>query len=213
MPIYTKTGDRGETSLANMQRVSKASPRLEAYGTADELNAWVGMLYAQLTKLNSQHSTLNTQLSTQAGGDACVSGHSTVTPQRATVTPQRSALQWLQNRLFNVGAALSLAEGEWLREEDVSQLEHWIDAMQAELPPLRCFILPAGNEAVATAHICRTITRRLERLVVALNETEESKSADDICLRFINRLSDYFFTLARYISYLSAIPEVPWRRE
>ena len=185
MPIYTKTGDRGETSLANMQRVSKASPRLEAYGTADELNAWVGMLYAQLTKLNSQHSTL---------------------------TPQLSALQWLQNRLFNVGAALSLAEGEWLREEDVSQLEHWIDAMQAELPPLRCFILPAGNEAVATAHICRTITRRLERLVVALKETAESKSADDICLRFINRLSDYFFTLARYIAYLFNIQDTPWER-
>ena len=185
MPIYTKTGDRGETSLANMQRVSKASPRLEAYGTADELNAWVGMLYAQLTTLNAQHSTL---------------------------TPQRSALQWLQNRLFNVGAALSLAEGEWLREEDVLQLEEWIDTMQAELPPLRCFILPAGNEAVATAHICRTITRRLERLVVALKETAESKSADDICLRFINRLSDYFFTLARYIAYLFNIQDTPWER-
>ena len=192
MPIYTKTGDRGETSLANMQRVSKASPRLEAYGTADELNAWVGMLYAQLTTLNSHPSTINSP---------------------SPLTPQRSALQWLQNRLFNVGAALSLAEGEWLREEDVSQLEHWIDAMQAELPPLRCFILPAGNEAVATAHICRTITRRLERLVVALNETAESKSADDICLRFINRLSDYFFTLARYIAYLSDIPDVPWSKE
>ena len=200
MPIYTKTGDRGETSLANMQRVSKASPRLEAYGTADELNAWVGMLYAQLTTLNSQHSTLNSQ-------------HSTHNSQLTTLTPQRSALQWLQNRLFNVGAALSLAEGEWLREEDVSQLEHWIDAMQAELPPLRCFILPAGNEAVATAHICRTITRRLERLVVALNETAESKSADDICLRFINRLSDYFFALARYIAHLSDIPDVPWSKE
>ena len=192
MPIYTKTGDRGETSLANMQRVSKASPRLEAYGTADELNAWVGMLYAQLTTLNSHPSTINSP---------------------SPLTPQRSALQWLQNRLFNVGAALSLAEGEWLREEDVSQLEHWIDAMQAELPPLRCFILPAGNEAVATAHICRTITRRLERLVVALKETAESKSADDICLRFINRLSDYFFALARYIAHLSDIPDVPWSKE
>ena len=200
MPIYTKTGDRGETSLANMQRVSKASPRLEAYGTADELNAWVGMLYAQLTTLNAQHSTLNTQLST-------------LNTQHSMLSTQRSALQWLQNRLFNVGAALSLAEGEWLREEDVSQLEHWIDAMQAELPPLRCFILPAGNEAVATAHICRTITRRLERLVVALNETAESKSADDICLRFINRLSDYFFALARYIAHLSDIPDVPWSKE
>ena len=192
MPIYTKTGDRGETSLANMQRVSKASPRLEAYGTADELNAWVGMLYAQLTTLNSHPSTINSP---------------------SPLTPQRSALQWLQNRLFNVGAALSLAEGEWLREEDVLQLEEWIDTMQAELPPLRCFILPAGNEAVATAHICRTITRRLERLVVALNETAESKSADDICLRFINRLSDYFFALARYIAHLSDIPDVPWSKE
>ena len=220
MPIYTKTGDRGETSLANMQRVSKASPRLQAYGTADELNAWVGMLYAQLTTLNTQlklagtpaypgtqHSTLNTQHSTFN------SQHSTLNPHHSSLTPQRSALQWLQNRLFNVGAALSLAEGEWLREEDVLQLEEWIDTMQAELPPLRCFILPAGNEAVATAHICRTITRRLERLVVALNETAESKSADDICLRFINRLSDYFFALARYIAHLSDIPDVPWSKE
>ena len=206
MPIYTKTGDRGETSLANMQRVSKASPRLEAYGTADELNAWVGMLYAQLT-------TLNTQLK-QAGTPAYPgTQHSTLNPHHSSPTPQRSALQWLQNRLFNVGAALSLAEGERLREEDVLQLEDWIDAMQAELPPLRCFILPAGNEAVATAHICRTITRRLERLVVALKETAESKSADDICLRFINRLSDYFFALARYIAHLSDIPDVPWSKE
>ncbi len=183
MPIYTKTGDKGETSLANMQRVSKASPRLEAYGTADELNAWVGLLRAQLSTLHAQLSSLNAQL------------------------------QWAQNRLFNIGAALSLAEGEWLKEEEVLQLERWIDAMQAELPPMRCFILPTGSEAIATAHVCRTITRRLERLVVALQETAENKSADDICLRFINRLSDYFFTLARYIAYLSDIPDVPWSKE
>ncbi|MGN1239633.1 MAG: cob(I)yrinic acid a,c-diamide adenosyltransferase [Paludibacteraceae bacterium] len=210
MPIYTKTGDRGETSLANMQRVSKASPRLEAYGTADELNAWVGLLRAQLSTLNAQRSTLYSQPSTL--NPQLSTHHSQLSTHHSQLSTLNAQLQWAQNRLFNIGAALSLAEGEWVKEEDVLQLEQWIDAMQAELPPMRCFILPAGSESIATAHVCRTVTRRLERLVVALQETTENKSADDICLRFINRLSDYFFTLARYIAHLSDIPDTPWER-
>ena len=130
MSIYTKTGDAGQTSLADNQRVSKADHRLEAYGTADELNAWVGMLRAALVQL-SAHQNSDAQL------------------------------LWIQNKLFNLGASLSAAPGEWLTEDDTRQLEHWIDDMQALLPPLRAFILPAGSETVARCHVCRTITRRL----------------------------------------------------
>lgn len=194
MPIYTKTGDKGETSLANMERVSKASKRLEAYGTADELNAWVGMLRAQCRK---QEGLAQAEL-----GISCID----------------DMLQMVQNRLFNVGAALSMAEGEWLKEEDVLLLESWIDSMHSMLPPMHCFILPAGSEAIATTHLCRTVTRRLERLIVALQK-EEGMAADgeiisnETILRYINRLSDYFFTLSRYIAYLSGIQDIPWRKE
>lgn len=194
MPIYTKTGDNGETSLANMKRVSKASMRLETYGTADELNAWVGMLRAQCQK---QEVLAQAKL-----GNSCID----------------DMLRMVQNRLFNVGAALSLAEGEWLKEEDVLLIERWIDSMQAMLPPMRCFILPAGSEAIATAQLCRTVTRRLERLIVALQKEEEMATDGEIIsnetiLRYINRLSDYFFTLSRYIAYLSDIQDVPWHKE
>ena len=127
-------------------------------------------------------------------------------------------LRMVQNRLFNVGAALSLAEGEWLKEEDVLLLERWIDSMQAMLPPMRCFSLPAGSEAIATAQLCRTVTRRLERLIVALQKEEDMATDGEIIsnetiLRYINRLSDYFFTLSRYIAYLSDIQDVPWQKE
>lgn len=194
MPIYTKTGDNGETSLANMKRVSKASKRLETYGTADELNAWVGMLRAQCQK---QGGVAQAKLD-----KSCID----------------DMLRMVQNRLFNVGAALSLAEGEWLKEEDVLLLERWIDSMQAMLPPMRCFILPAGSEAIATAQLCRTVTRRLERLIVALQKEEDMATDGEIIsnetiLRYINRLSDYFFTLSRYIAYLSDIQDVPWQKE
>ena len=189
MPIYTKTGDNGSTSLANMERVSKASPRLQAYGTADELNAWVGLLRAQCAKSKAtQHSS---------------------SPEKDIDT----MLYWIQNRLFNAGAILSLAQGEWLKNEDVRQLEQWIDVMQAQLPPLRCFILPAGNETICTAHICRTVTRRLERLVVELIDTKTATTQEDTLLQFINRLSDYFFTLARYSAFLVEESDVPWKAE
>ena len=189
MPIYTKTGDNGSTSLANMERVSKASPRLQAYGTADELNAWVGLLRAQCTKIQaSQHgSSLEKDIDTM--------------------------LYSIQNRLFNAGAILSLAQGEWFKKDDVLQLEQWIDAMQAQLLPLRCFILPAGNETICTAHLCRTVTRRLERLIVELIDTKTATTQEDALLQFINRLSDYFFTLARYLAFLSEESDVPWKAE
>ena len=179
MSIYTKTGDKGDTSLANMERVSKSSLRLEAYGTADELNAFVGALRA-----------LN-------------------------VPAVDNRLLWIQHKLFNVGAALSLASGMWIEADDVAQIEHWIDEMQNKLPPQRCFILPAGNEQVALAHICRTTTRRLERDIVRLQATEsvlQDTQAEAELLRFVNRLSDYFFVLSRYLAFLNHIPDTPWEK-
>ena len=118
--IYTKTGDKGETSLANGQRVAKTDLRIEAYGTVDELNSWIGAL---------------------------------------RVVAEDSQLEWIQNKLFNLGAELSDAPGEWIIEKDVKQLEAWIDEIQAKLPALRAFLLPCGGEAVSRCHICRTVCR------------------------------------------------------
>jgi cob(I)alamin adenosyltransferase len=168
MAIYTKTGDKGETSLANGERISKADARIEAYGTVDELNSWVGMIHGDVSCINGQ-------------------------------------LETVQNKLFNLGAALSLAPGEWISEADVEQLEGWIDAMQAELPKQHAFILPSGCEAAVRSHICRTICRRAERAMIATG-------CIGIELRYINRLSDYFFVLSRYLNHLQGVEESIWHK-
>ena len=143
MKIYTKTGDKGRTSLATGARIRKSDKRLEAYGTADELNSFVGLLRAKVA---------------QNVCDWCVD-----------VDRQ---LGWIQNRLFDVGAVLSGAEIP-LEECAVNQLEKWIDEMQEELPELREFILPGGSEIVALCHVCRTVARRLERHIVAWCDEED----------------------------------------
>ena len=177
MAIYTKTGDRGETSLANGQRVSKTDARLEAYGTVDELNSWVGALRSAIE--NYELRITNDEL------------------------------QWVQNKLFNLGASLSEAEGEWITEDDVHQLEQWIDAMQAETPKQRAFVLPCGGEAVARCHICRTVCRRAERRMLTAHQ---ERPIDEKAFRFVNRLSDYMFVLARYIGYKSGEKEQVWQK-
>jgi cob(I)alamin adenosyltransferase len=177
--IYTKTGDKGETSLASGRRVSKADMRIEAYGTVDELNSWVGALRAQLTD-----------------------GQSSVNNDR---------LAWVQNRLFNLGAALSEAPGEWITEADVKQLEQWIDMMQEETPKQHAFVLPAGGETVCRCHICRTVCRRAERRMIELAGNQKSnEKKDDFGLQFVNRLSDYFFVLSRNIGYKNGEKESIW---
>lgn len=167
MSIYTKTGDNGTTSLANGVRVPKTDIRLEAYGTADELNSFVGWLRSHME--------------------------------------EQERLEWVQNKLFNLGAQLSEAPGEWITEADVHRVEQWIDAIQAELPPLRAFILPGGNEAVSLCHVCRTVTRRLERLMVAMEAPRLSRE-------FVNRLSDFFFVLSREVAKNANISLYEWQK-
>ena len=185
--IYTKTGDLGETSLACGKRVSKTDARIEAYGTVDELNSWIGLLRAGMK-------------------------HSEFRVQNSDVRCQNSdeQLQWIQNKLFNLGAALSDAPGQWIRESDVQQLEQWIDVMQAEVPKQRAFILPAGSETVCRCHVCRTVCRRAERRIGTLQNTENDARKEE--LKFVNRLSDYLFVLSRYIGHLLEEPEEAWKQ-
>lgn len=171
--IYTKTGDKGETSLASGRRVAKTDVRIEAYGTVDELNSWVGALRVQLD---------NSRLLLDAG-----------------------QLEWIQNKLFNLGAELSEAPGEWITEENVQQVEKWIDAMQAIVPQQRAFVLPMGSESVTRCHICRTVCRRAERRMI-------EAQAKSVALQFVNRLSDYFFVLSRFVGYKNKETEYVWKK-
>lgn len=188
MAIYTKTGDRGETSLANGQRVTKTDVRIEAYGTVDELNSWVGALRASLSQQEDGLPSLDVQL------------------------------ERVQNKLFNLGAALSEAPGVWIAAGDVRQLEEWIDVMQEELPQQRAFVLPAGGETVTRCHICRTICRRAERRMIELaqfkkmktEETESRLESMNFGLQYVNRLSDYFFVMSRYVGYKNGEKEAIW---
>ena len=136
MKIYTKTGDKGRTSLATGKRVSKSDLRLDAYGTADELNSFVGLLRASLNRCEGEW-----------------------------VKEVDLQLGWVQNRLFDVGAILAGADLP-LEEKNVQHLEEWMDMMDAKLPVLKEFVLPGGNEQVSLCHVCRCVVRRLERGVV-----------------------------------------------
>lgn len=176
--IYTKTGDKGETSLANGQRVAKTDLRIEAYGTVDELNSWVGMLRASLDSESRSEEIRQ---------------------------PMEDQLALIQNQLFNLGAALSEAPGEWITDEDVQSLEQWIDKMQSIVPKQRAFILPAGSEPVCRCHVCRTICRRSERRMI-------DAKASDVTIRYINRLSDYFFVLSRLICFQNGESENAWKQ-
>ena len=178
MKIYTKTGDGGETSLANGQRVSKTDARIEAYGTIDELNSFVGLLRAE-----GLDETEDKQLS-------CV-----------------------QNILFNIGASLAEAQGEWIGEEQVAMVERWIDEHQAQLPVNHEFLLPAGDRKAALSHVCRTITRRAERLIIAKVKQDKGSERQNVSiLHFLNRLSDYFFVISRTFCQKEGVKMEKWNK-
>ncbi len=180
---YTKTGDRGETSLIGGKRVPKYDDRVEAYGTVDELSAVIGVL----NDLEGVSDSI------------------------------RETLSVIQNKLFNLESHFALdRESEvskmipQLLEEDVRFLECHIDSMNAELPELKAFVIPGGNMKASVSHVCRTVCRRAERQGWRLASHEE---VDPIDLRFLNRLSDYFFVLARYFDYLENRTETCWESE
>lgn len=183
MRIYTRTGDRGTTALATGERVSKTDLRLEAYGTADELNSFVGLL-------------------------------------RSEDMPNDDELQFIQNKLFNLGACLAGADGEWITADDVTRLEQSMDEMQADLEPMRGFILPGGNRRISLCHICRTVTRRLERIMVALQDQKMTQnlpssppSQDEaVLMQFVNRLSDFWFVLAEKMAKNDKITLFLWKK-
>ncbi|MBK9254498.1 MAG: cob(I)yrinic acid a,c-diamide adenosyltransferase [Saprospiraceae bacterium] len=177
MKIYTKTGDKGQTSLFGGKRLDKDDIRIEAYGTVDELNSNIGFL------------------------NACFED-----------SVQNSLLVEIQKRLFTVGSNLASDPDKEmitpdLKEEDIQKLELAMDEMNHVLPGLRFFILPGGDQAVGSAHICRTVCRRAERRVITLSRMSE---VDDKIIIYLNRLSDYLFVLARKIGFDRQIAEIPW---
>lgn len=181
MKIYTKTGDEGETGLFGGGRVSKASPRVWAYGEVDELNSVLGL--ARTTPIDATTDAL---------------------------------LATVQSELFDVGAELARTPGRAdkglvpeIDEAAVERLERAIDDAEGELAPLQNFVLPGGSLAASHFHLARTVCRRAERRVVAL-EGEEAPRA--VLVRYLNRLSDLLFVLARLANHRAGVADVPWLR-
>jgi len=179
--IYTKTGDKGLTSLIGGTRVPKSHIRIESYGTIDELNSYLGFV-----------------------NDLC--GHAEI----------REWLREIQDRLFTLGAELATTPVKEvkmklpdLHESDIQWLEQCIDKMNEVLPEMRSFILPGGQQAASVCHVARCICRRAERLCVGMKEQEEY--VPELILQYLNRLSDFLFVLARYITHLEGKEEIPWR--
>jgi cob(I)alamin adenosyltransferase len=181
MKIYTKAGDQGKTSLIGGTRVPKSHIRIESYGTVDELNSFIGLLNDLVVD-----ATINADL------------------------------KEIQDRLFTVGSSLACdPEKESalripdLKEEDILRLENAMDAMNEVLAPMKSFIIPGGHQAISTAHIARCVCRRAERWCV--NMQEEDLFVETLVIKYLNRLSDYLFTLARYIGHLNGVADLPWK--
>ncbi len=178
MKIYTKKGDKGETSLLGGTRVSKASAQIEAYGTVDELNSCIGLI---------RDKAGNERIDT--------------------------VLVQVQHQLFSIGSILA-SNGDSklllpeLKENDIKFLESEMDRMDGELPELRNFILPGGNPAASFCHLSRCVCRRAERRVVSLGDIMEM---DEIIIQYLNRLSDYLFVLARFLTKEQGGEETLWK--
>jgi cob(I)alamin adenosyltransferase len=176
--IYTRTGDTGDTSLFDGTRARKSDPRVDAYGEVDELNAWLGL---------ARTSSLDPELTAE--------------------------LIHLQRDLFALGAQLADPADKIaarvtkaaLGDADVARLEQLIDRLEVGLPPLRRFILAGGAPAGAALHVARTVCRRAERRIVALDP-----AVDPVLVRYVNRLSDLLFVLARTANHRAGVPEVEW---
>ena len=179
MKIYTKTGDKGTTSLVGGTRVSKYDIRLHAYGTTDELNSWVGLV-----------------------ADNCGD------------TDLETYLRKMQFELFNIGSNLAAEDGQEIiplpkiTEGAITEMENKIDEMNKVLPTLRTFILPGGATIVSYCHLARTVCRRAERWVVELSEKNQ---VNPEIIKYLNRASDYFFVLSRYLGHGLSVSEIAWK--
>jgi len=178
--IYTKTGDKGTTSLIGGTKVPKSHLRIESYGTVDELNSYIGLCKDLLSDAHGKKILLE-----------------------------------IQDRLFTIGSSLAcdpVKEPKMkipdLKEEDVNLLEKEMDKMNEVLPQMKNFILPGGHVTVSHIHIARCVCRRAERCCVHLNE---QAAEDPLILKYLNRLSDYLFVLARYTSHLLSVEEIAWK--
>ena len=178
--IYTRTGDKGTTSLVGGKRVSKTDPRLDAYGTIDELNSFIGLMLSVMDDKAEKPENIRwiQQKLFNIGG--CL----------ATDT-----------------SSFQLPDSCKILAADVERMEQMIDAAQDGLPEQRSFILPGGTEAASYAHVARTVCRRAERLIIGL--PNDAKAPSEL-LQFINRLSDYLFVLARRINYFAGVNENIW---
>ncbi len=181
MKIYTKTGDNGTTGLIGGTRVTKNDIRLEAYGTVDELNSYIGLLNTYTLEEENKHFLYN-----------------------------------IQNKLFSVGSYLATDTSKtainsvsFLKETDIKNIENEIDRLNESLPPLSNFILPGGTQAAAICHVCRTVSRRAERKIY---DVKSAYNVDMHILEYVNRLSDYFFVLSRYINISADLKEICWKK-
>ncbi len=187
--VYTRTGDAGKTRLAGGQQVWKDSLRVEAYGTVDELNSLVGVVRV----FNAE----------KAGSHA----------QAARLEEE---LRWVQNKLFDTGGILATAPGQMFKsmpqvtEKDVTRLEKLIDECQKDLAPLKEFILPGGGKVSGLLHQARTVCRRAERVCVRLSHEEP---VDAVLVKFLNRLSDTLFVVARWVAKTQGEAEFLWERD
>ena len=184
--IYTRTGDAGETQLVGGQRVPKHALRIEGYGTVDELNSFVGLARVTSEELGNQH------------------------PRLAAFA---IILKRVQHELFNLGSILATLPADVHPKQprvtagEVDQLEREIDVANQDLQPLRSFVLPGGSRLDAELHICRTVCRRAERLLVQLAETEEVPGD---AIRYLNRLSDALFVWSRWVNHVLGATETLW---
>lgn len=186
--IYTRSGDTGETMLANGTRASKSSARICTYGDVDELNSTVGLVRLELSR------------------DPKLVGHEDF------ATTVDAELGRIQQELFNLGAELATPGATRestpvVQDHHVERLEQEIDAHNAPLEPLRSFVLPGGGPVGTTAHLARTVCRRAERNLIALSTTEDVRGET---IRYLNRLSDYLFVLSRAASHTLGYDEILW---
>lgn len=171
--IYTRTGDAGETGLGDGTRVAKDSPRVEAFGSVDELNSVLGLLLCERLPPDIQDQLLE-----------------------------------IQHDLFDLGGELCIPGHRAISDRQVERLEHTLDQLNAELPPLKEFILPGGSRPAALAHLARTVCRRAERRLHSLQRQEPEQGA---ALRYLNRLSDLLFVMSRSLNHAQDINDVLWQ--